>query len=242
MKAKGNKSGIGKWMKNMAVAGLLIMAVFAVATPVEARIGPIGAQYDRQAMIEEARFAVTGTPYTIPIGKVMGKWNYMAYDIPAQTEIIKRITSANAGWSTPVINGNVPYGWYNDPTYGYVGHGGQCLFFVNLLLYRSEADRRWVSQGVNHASWGYIEARWALIDNIRPKSGDVIFRPQPGRHIAVVTNRNGDTVDITESNYFSGNPYAQFGKGEMISHRSTTISALKTAGYRVYTGVSYYNN
>lgn len=235
--------------KNSRISSAILVAVLLASVgilaiaPVEARIGPIGAQYDRQAMIEEARFAVTGTPYAVPADKVMGKWNYMAYDIPAQTEIIKRLTSANAGWSTPVINGNVPYGWYNDPIYGYVGRGGQCLFFVNLLLYRSEADRRWISQGVNHASWDYIEARWVQIDNIRPKSGDVIFKPRTlGRHIAVVTKRNGDTFDIVESNYFSGNPYAEFGKGEMISHRSTTISALKTAGYRVYTGVSYYNN
>ncbi len=105
----------GKWMKNAVVFGMIaIVAVVAMmTTTVEARIGPIGSQYDRQAMIEEAYFAVTGVvgshPY--PTSNLLGKWNYMTYDIPAQNLIISRIGSGNAGWTTPVVAGRVPNGY-----------------------------------------------------------------------------------------------------------------------------------
>lgn len=218
-----------------AFAALAIVAIMASSIAVEARIGPPGAQYDRQAMIEEAYFAVTGVVGSHPTTQTLGQWNYMTYDIPAQNIIIGRLTPAYAGWTTPVTydanhpNGYVPNGYYQN-----IGRGGQCLFFVNLLLYRSEADRRDYTSGTCNYCWSYIEAHSVAIDSVRPKAGDVVFRPRSlGQHIAVVVYRSGDTVRIAESNYL-GDEYA--------SLRPTTITWLNNNGYKVYTGVSYYNN
>jgi len=219
----------GKGIKSLAVAVLLVVAMFvAIATTAEARIGPPGIQYDRQAMIEEAYFAVTGVVGSHPTTQTLGQWNYMTYDIPAQNIIIGRLGSGNAGWTTPVNNGYVTYGYY-----GNIGRGGQCLFFVNLLLYRSEADRR-VASGTNcNYCWANIEAHSVAFDSTRPKAGDLVFKPRPSQHIAVVVYRNGDTVWLVESNYL-GDEYA--------SLRSTTITSLANNGYKVYTDVNYYNN
>lgn len=219
----------------IAILAVLAIAIMASSTVVEARIGPVGAQYDRQAMIEEAYFAVTGVVGSHPTTQTLGRWNYMTYDIPAQNEIIKRLTPAYAGWTTPVVNGYVPKGYIDGK-----GRGGQCLFFVNLLLYRSEADRR-VASGTNcNYCWSYIEPRSVAIDSARPKVGDIVFKPRPGQHIAVIVYRNGDNVLIVDSN-FATNPSPSV-SNEVIALRPTTIPWLKSNGYKVYTGVSYYNN
>lgn len=219
---------------SLAVIGLLVVAMFAMAaTTVEARIGPPGAQYDRQAMIEEAYFAVTGVVGSHPTTQTLGQWNYMTYDIPAQNTIIGRIGSGNAGWTTPVVSGTVPSGYVSG-----IGRGGQCLFFVNLLLYRSEADRRAASGDNCNYCWYNIDSissHSVSIDSTRPKAGDVVFRPRTyePRHIAVVVARSGNDVWIVESNYLGD---------EVASLRKTTTSWLIDNHYRVYTDVSYYNN
>lgn len=225
-------------MKSLAVFGLLFVAMFAIVTPgAEARIGPSGAQYDRQAMIEEAYFAVTGIVGSHPTTQTLSQWNYMTYDIPAQNIIINRIGSGNAGWTTPIDNnGYVSNGYYQN-----IGRGGQCLFFVNLLLYRSEADRR-AAYGDNCNYCWYnidsIESHSVAIDSTRPKAGDIVFRPRSHevRHIAVVVARSGNDVWIVESNYLGA-----LG-GEVASLRQTTTGWLTQNYYRVYTDTSYYNN
>lgn len=71
----------GKGIRNIAVFGLLIVAMFAIITPAEARLAPPGNQYDRQAMVNEASYAIMGPYYGPPYGT--GKWNYMASDLTA---------------------------------------------------------------------------------------------------------------------------------------------------------------
>lgn len=143
----------------------------------------------------------------------------MEFDIPAQNLIISRIGSVNAGWTTPVVNGRVPNGF---------GKGGQCLFFVNLLLYRSEADRT----AGKFTSWSRnINLYNTTITADRPRAGDIIF--QPSTHISVVVARSGNDIAIVESNY---------GYTEGASLRFTTIQAITNAGYKVFTNVNYYNN
>jgi len=226
--------------KIAVLAALAIIVIMASSTVVEARIGPIGAQYDRQAMIEEAYFSVTGVvgshPY--PTSNLLGQWNYMTYDIPAQTLMINRVGGIyNAGDTAPVINGKVPYGYKDN-----IGRGGQCLFFINLLLYRSEADRRDSSSGTCNYCWSYIETHKAVIDNVRPKAGDVVFRPRvvgtntKAMHLAMVVRRDGDKILIVDSNFANG------AGNEEAALRPTTITWLKNNAYSVYTGVSYYNS
>jgi hypothetical protein len=232
---------MSKIRNGLLAVGLIIVVMFAMATiTVEARIGPVGSQYDRQAMIEEAYFSVTGVvgSHPFPTSNLLGKWNYMDFDRPAQNLIINRIKSENAGWSTPIIDGWVKYGFKDG-----VGRGGQCLFFVNLLLYRSEADRRAYSSTNCNYCWSYIEPRSVAIDSTRPKAGDIVFKPRPSQHIVVVVYRdvaNPDKIWVVDSN-FATNP-APGVYNEVASLRPTTITWLKNNGYRVYTDVSYYNN
>lgn len=214
-------------MRNLAVFGLLIMAMFTMAIPAEARLRPPGIQWDRLAVIDEANFAVTGQPYYYPSGQLLGQWNYMGYDIVAQQTIINRLGSYNAGWTTPIVSGLVPNGYVNG-----MGRGGQCLFEINLLLYRSGSDTRDV-----HKSWAHIESYSAQIDNPRPLyAGDIVFKPRPNQHIAMVVSRSGDNVQLVESNYLGGT------NAEVLSIRPTTVTWLKNNGYKVYTDIQYYYN
>ncbi|MBU3964785.1 hypothetical protein KKG29_01500 [Patescibacteria group bacterium] len=181
----------GKRMNALAIMGLLIVAIFAMAAPAEARFAPPGNQYDRQAMVGEATYAIMGPYYGPPYGT--GKWNYMASDLTSQRAVVNIMggIGTNAGWTADgVISGHPEYGFIDG-----VGRGGQCLFFVNLLLYRSEADRTG-----NLNNWNFIESHSTSIDNAR--GGDLVFRPRTlGKHIAVVYARSGDSISVIESNY-----------------------------------------
>ncbi len=213
--------------RNFAVIGLLVLAGFAMAMPVEARLAPPGDQYDRQAMINEANFAVTATTAGCAGCSFVGRWNYLNYDVPAVKAVAGRFNNIESyvGWTaTGVANGKYWYGFIDG-----AGRGGQCLYFVNLLLYRSEADRRtWENDRVRAYYWPYVNDHSAAISTV--KAGDVIF--VPSTHAAVVVWRNGNNIEIVESNYQ---------RPEKIAYRYTTIPSLNGAGYKVYTGVDYYN-
>ena len=230
-----------KWISVVGVlmAVMVIASVGAIA--VEARLAPPGNQYDRQAVVNEAWYAMSGNPYACPTtyykGYMVSNWNYMADDMSAQKVIVGRFGSA-AGWTaTRVANGEKQYGYYQN-----MGRGGQCLFFVNLILYRSEADQRY------HNRWSTLESSSAPIDNMKP--GDIIFTLKkwgkaPYNHAAIVVYKSGNTVGLIESNWVDANPTAtppigSASGGEIISYRTTTISNLRNAGYKVYTGVDYY--
>lgn len=206
---------IVKIVKNMAVLGLLIMALFAMVTPVQSRLAPEGDQYDRTAMVKEAEYAMRGS-YAGPFySGQTGMWNYMESDIEAQKIVVGRFGSIYAGSTTQIVNGKVPNGW---------GKGGQCLFFVNLILYRSNSDRT-----TNQINWNSIEAKNAPIEQV--KAGDIIFKPRPSPHIIIVDSRSGDNIWVIDSNY---------GLNEAMKIRYTNIPTLKSQGYKIYTGVDYY--
>jgi len=217
-------------IESFAVIGLLILAGFAMAAPtVEARIPPSGSYYDREAIIREAYFAVMGNVNAFPgTAKQMGKWNYMDFDRPAQIRTIAELGGVwYAGDTTPIIDGWVKYGFKDG-----IGRGGQCLFFINLLLYRSEADRT----AGKFNSWSQdIYPYAAEMIGDRPRPGDIIFKRADStpQHIAIVVSRSGDNVGVIESNG---------GTWEAVSHRLTTITALKAGGYKIFTNVNYYNN
>ena len=199
-------------------ATLAMLIVLAGSVTASARMAPPGNQYDRQAMVAEANYALNG-PYYGPAW--IGQWNYMASDPASQAKVIVRMGGAsNAGWTANgIITGHPEYGYIDDK-----GRGGQCLFFVNLLLHRSDSD---ISDDQNY--WGELENSKTSIDVAR--AGDVVFKPRPGPHVAVVYYRSGNYITLAESNYR---------QPEIMSIRSTTISSLRDQGYEVYTGVDYY--
>lgn len=217
-------------VRSLIIIGLLFVAIFAVVMPAEARLAPAGNQYDREAMIKEAWFALTqqATPYGPFQQGTLGYWNYLAYDVPSDRNVASRFGNnpTFVGFTaTGVINGDTSKGYFDG-----AGRGGQCLYFVNLLLYRSEADRRqYDPDRVRHYYWPDINKQAADISTVR--AGDVIFIPST--HAALAVRRSGDSVSIIESNYK---------KPEKISYRYTTIQDLQSSGYKVYTGVDYYNN
>lgn len=214
---------IAGWLKGIkaaAIIGVLFVAMIVVVMPAEARFaGCYDNSCDREAVVNEAYYAVTGQgPNFLPVGSWVGRWNYMGSDVSAQSIIYGKFGSDFAGWTAAIVNNQVPYGYYEN-----AGRGGQCFFFVDLILYRSGS----IPENNLPINWDQIEASWKSIDYA--KSGDVIFKPRSiGRHIAILTIRNGDYATVVESNY---------GFTEKITHRQTTIRDLKAAGYRVYTGV-----
>lgn len=97
-----------------------------------------------------------------------------------------------------------------------VGSGGQCLYFVNLILYRSGA----VKYDKLPNNWNTVEANSGPID--WAQSGDVIFKPRRTgdlQHIAILAYRNGENVEVIESNKVRGSLSLVKPNGEMISIR-----------------------
>ena len=70
----------------VAVALLTMVLLCMMAIPATARLAPWGDQYDRQAMVAEADYALNG-PYSGPAW--IGQWNYMASDPASQAIVVK---------------------------------------------------------------------------------------------------------------------------------------------------------
>lgn len=113
------------------------------------KAAPTGVKYDRQAVVNEAYYSLSGVPYSSSAGSPT--WNYMSSD-PASYWHTRDTTSTPVAWTTryyPVdgmmtnakdptmrkyfVNGNLPaYGRYG----GYL-RGAQCKYFANFVLYRA---------------------------------------------------------------------------------------------------------
>lgn len=224
-------------MKNMAVLGLLVVAMFAMVPATEARLAPLGVQYDRQAVVNEANYALYG-PYYGPLYNGIGMWNYLYSDMNAYWH-------TRNSWSV-----RYPYGYMSNNVnsylttlfydgkiqeYGFYGgkpRGGQCKYFANLLLYRA---------GVISLKTDPFPTYAEMQQNSNPassaKPADVLF--QNGVHTAIVTgvvrDSTGAAISITvvDSNWVTG------GGNEVIG--THTYNKDQIANYRVYAGVPYYN-
>lgn len=206
------------------------------AIPAEARLAPTGVQYDRQAVVNEAYYALSGVPYSCTTGS--STWNYLVSDPAAywHTRDYWTIRYPVNGYMTdatdPVlrkyfIDGNLPaYGRYN----GYL-RGGQCKYFANLLLYRAGVANvdpmpTYTTMATQTKSSSYA------------KPGDVLFIKN--YHTAIVTQvLKGNpatgtvtSVSVVDSNYVGG-----AGNERIALH---TLSGTELTRYKVWTGVSYY--
>jgi len=209
----------------------------------------------RDIVVIEAWYAMNGsrnacggkwyTDMKTGLSYLCGRWNYLASDKNA-LNYVRGIFGVYAGWSptNPDVYGYCKSFGVNPPGTVEVGRGGQCFFFINLLLYRSGAD----TNVAGHCNWSTISKQTAPIESV--KTGDVIFTltgsgeppyQAKSNHIATVSYRSSDLVCVIESNWVEGTPNGTPGQGEIISYRETTISKLKKSGYRVFTGVAYYN-
>ncbi len=223
----------------IGTVGILLMIVMTAvaATPVEARLAPPGNSYDRQAVVNEAWYAMTGVPYTSGGKLYNGYWvsnfNYLASDRAALYTVATRYSwRTYAGWSPY-------YTYYQSPSYGYyqnLGRGGQCKFFVELVLYRSQADQRQLP------TWSVMWASYsAPVTN--PKLGAVLFSKNGDLyHIVIVVYKAGTTLGLIESNWVDPcyYPATQVGRGEIISYRQVSITWLQQHNYREYVRLDYY--
>ena len=253
------------------VSLLLVFAVtplFGIKTA-DARL----ASNNRNAVVLEAFYALSpdhsGFTNKQIWGSVVGVWNYLDNDHNAYENVKKAYPKPYA--SKPVLwpsaDQNLFYdnsaqlgyanlrkfGIYNNSTndkYGAVGRGGQCKFFVDTLLFRSESAAR-IDNGthvlplysVMNDSSDTSKAKPAPIGKARP--GDVIFIPNNGHTALVVAILAGDPVagtvsevDVVDSNFVAGD-----GNEVIARHRLRVTYAGGTsdlAAYKIYTGVSYY--
>lgn len=223
---------------------LVIMTALVMSITVEARIGPPGVQYDRQAVVNEAYYAVTGYWWYCPnVGAGQydsrtGSYNYLLSDVGAYWHTRDYWTSAYRPYphmthnnddrlTNLFLDGNLPaYGFA-----GGVGRGGQCKYFANVLLYRagvSNVDPMPTYSILNQQS---RSSKYA-------KPGDVLFKYN--YHVAIVTrvlqgDPNSGTVtgvQVVDSNWVTGDD------NEVIGVHNYYGSDL--AQYKVWTGAPYY--
>jgi len=203
----------------------------------QARIGPAGVQNDRQAVMNEAYYAISGKQYFYPSANT-GQWNYLASDPAAYWHTRDYWTTRYApdGIMTHpndpkmrelFLAGDLPsYGFY-----GGIGRGAQCKYFANLLLYRAGVANVDPMPSYNAMQTNSRSSRFA-------KSGDVLFIAN--FHTAIVTQvLSGSSsagtvtkVEVVDSNWVGGEDNEIIGKH--------VYSGETLAKYRVWMGVPYY--
>ena len=225
------------------------MAVTAVSA--EARMAPQGVQYDRQAIVNEAYYAVTGSQYYCPwVGSgysnnMIGRYNYLLSDVGAYWH------TRNYWTHRYKPDGHMTHNNDNDlsqlflagnfPAYGLAGgygRGGQCKYFANLVLYRAE-----VAGADPMSSYANLQRQSRLSRYAKP--GDVLFRQN--FHTAIVVRvLEGDpnkgtvsAVQVVDSNWVVREDDEIIGIHNY--HNSNPSWKKRLSFYRVWTGAPYYN-
>jgi len=228
------KQFLHKGMKGFAISLLLAIAmVVGVVVSSEARL----ASTNRHAVVMEAYYALDPAHYGFSSklynGWTVSDWKYLATDTNAYDKEKSWYGSNSSVPSYSLFYTNLEAYSYRD---GY-GRGGQCKYFVDTLLFRSEAATRINGTHV-------LPTYSAMSNSTRPigytRPGDVIFRTNGTPHVASVVqvlSGNSDwgnvtSVDVVDSNYVGGN-------GQEIIARHI-IQGSELSNYRIYTGVSYY--
>ena len=166
----------------------------------------------------------------------------------------------------------IPPSFYSDlADYGYstaggsngsVGRGGQCVFFANNILYRSQADTSTLSFATMLNTSGTGRNPDPNLQDV--KMGDVLFLYGGSgafsvNHVAIVVqiyHVNGEVaaVDVIDSNYVPDDMPISAGREVIAKHSFCTVSDGNcpfsnvqmiqgtTQGlYQIWTGTQYYN-
>jgi hypothetical protein len=187
-------------------------------------------------------------------GKCLSNWNYLANDLNAYN-VMKNAYYVSGScfasdWAVPgdpcpnyisppmaSFYSNVAsygYGTFGGP-YGNIGHGGQCRFFANLLLYRSGAYTGTFPSYMD--MWFNVQT-----DLTKAVEGDVLTSSN-AYHTAIVVEikRSGLTVtglDVIDSNWV---PDISGGNREVIGRHVISLSAQPPGGaWGIWKGVPYY--
>ncbi len=241
------KQFLHKGMKGFAISLLLAIAmVVGMAVSSDARL----ASTNRRAVVLEAYYALNPAYYGFSSklinGSFVSDWGYLATDLNAYNK--------EKGYYGRAYSSVFDIFFANIGAYSFMGNygrGAQCKYFVDTLLYRSEAasrfdnsDRPTSMANGTHAlpTYSTMSTQTRYIGHAKP--GDVIFIPYV--HTAlVVAVLAGDPssgtvteVDVIDSNVIGGKDNEIIGR-----HRikvTWTGGASDLNAYKIYTGVSYY--
>ncbi|HEX4497255.1 MAG TPA: hypothetical protein VIE43_16400 [Thermoanaerobaculia bacterium] len=237
------------------VLAAIWLAIITFAPTAEAALS----SNHRRAVVLEAFYALRpshdgGCDKTTSDGRCLSNWNYLANDLNAYNTIKSAYVCNSSDWAVP---GETCYGNYisspmasfysNVASYGYgtfggpygnIGHGGQCRFFANLVVYRSGA---YSGTGIfpNYPTmWTNVQT-----DLTKAVEGDVLTSSN-GYHTAIVVEikRTGSTVtglDVIDSNWV---PDISGGNREVIGRHVIALTAQPQGGaWGLWKGASYYN-
>jgi hypothetical protein len=227
-------------MRNYRISPCLLgacLALFASASAADAQA--------RNKVVQEAYFALSfaanGTSHQTINGNYAGSWNWLDSDYNAYRKVASWYGCNASDWAVPGDgSGCYPYdryvSFYSNPSgYGYssigspyalFGRGGQCVYFANLVVYRS---------GVYTGSFGLLRDMWNVGNpNMHQvQFGDVIQRfDDPSgaiNHVAIVvavytTAGSVTSVDVIDSNWVSDSGAANH---EIIARYNLSISTLQ---------------
>ena len=241
-----------KGAKGLIIALLLaVIMIVGVVVPSEARL----ASTNRHAAVMEACYALSPdlTCFTNRFinGDIVSVWDYLATDLNAYRnekpayccdKYGNSYASVISEFFSEATLKKYAYNLRND----YVGRGGQCKFFVDTLLFRSEAIAPSLRIGGTHTlpSYDVMFANSAPIGKVQ--QGDVIFVYKV--HVALViailardAYGNATSVDVIDSNYVNGDGNETIGRHRISINYTSSKSASRLQNYKIYTGVSYYN-
>lgn len=244
-------------MKKMSLLTGIILAIIIIIGAFASNSEARWSGNDRRAVVLEAFYALRpshdgGCDKTIN-GNCISDWNYLNNDPYAYNAVKERYGSDSSVWS--LFYSSLPsYGYsVSGGSYGQVGRGGQCKYFSDLILYRSEATGRLDSSDRpsstgNHTLPSY-STMWpnTEIDLQKAKEGDIILVYNVSgytNHVAIVVEikKSGNTItglDVIDSNFISDINGAV--NREVIGRHLFQLSSIQGV-YRIWKGTRYYND
>lgn len=237
----------------VSLLAAVCLTLIAFSTAAEARLS----SNNRRAVVLEAFYALRqsydgGCDKTTYAGSCLSNWNYLASDSAFYNSLKSAYASgcfasdwAVAGDPCPnFIPAPMASFYSNVASYGYgtfggsygnIGRGGQCRFFANLLVNRSQSYT-----GVfptYAAMWNNVEK-----DLTKAVEGDILTS-YPGYHTAIVVEikRSGSTVtglDVIDSNWLTDTGASN---REVIGRHVISLTSPPPGGtWGLWKGVSYY--
>lgn len=231
-------------IKVISVVLVLLLFSLTLTGESEARLS----NNNRRAVVLETFYSLRptydgGCDKTIG-GNCVSNWNYLNNDWGAYNAVKGWYGSNSSTWSL-FYSDVASYGYSTSGgSYGPVGRGGQCKYFADLILYRSEASTR-LSPG-NHTLSDY-PTMWVNteINLTKAVEGDVVLVYGVSgytNHVAIVveikkTNGVVTGLDVIDANYISD--ISGTTNREVIGRHLFLLSSIQGI-YRIWKGPSYY--
>jgi hypothetical protein len=206
----------------------------------------------RRSVVQQAYYALStsanGTSPRTLNGNYVGSWNWLDSDWNAYNTVKNYYNYFyNGSWTCfasdfgvggdpcPNLTGHSVQSFYSNPGgYGYdaivpessYGRGGQCVYFANLVVYRS---------GVDKSSFPSLPNMWGAGNpNMQQvQIGDVIVRYNTGlvNHVAIVVEVYASggkvtSVDVVDSDFFPDN-MAHVNYPEVITRHTFPVGNLQ---------------